>query len=170
MTLLVAFLDVAQAWAVTHAVGRVTCPLTGSVSVDGVSPHHVQQTTIRPGFFAASVRDPLTKGMDNLKTGYVRAMQYLADTQCFDRTPNEKGQCLSDIANAVKPHPNAGPEAGEPCRWKPTGGVRPNATGNTDLNTLGGTCGMPQHFHGTITVRVSGGSSRSRSRHASYDV
>ena len=28
-----------QAWAATHAVGRVTCPISGDVSADGSNPH-----------------------------------------------------------------------------------------------------------------------------------
>eukprot|EP00966_Prymnesium_polylepis_P321983 7378255-Prymnesium_polylepis.2 len=52
-----------QAWAITHAVGRVTCPISGHVSTDGTNPHAATSVGIRPGTFASTVRDPLTKGM-----------------------------------------------------------------------------------------------------------
>eukprot|EP00966_Prymnesium_polylepis_P110141 2548395-Prymnesium_polylepis.2 len=50
----------------------VTCPITGQTSTDGSNPHGASSSTVhvRPGFFASSVRDPLTKGMQNLKDSY----------------------------------------------------------------------------------------------------
>lgn len=87
-----------QAWAESHAVGRVTCPITGQVSVDG-NPHKKKDVHIKPGFFAPpNVRDPLTKGRDNLFQTMRSAMKYLADTQCDTATPGEKQKCLDDIA------------------------------------------------------------------------
>ena len=75
-----------QAWASTHAVGRVTCPITGHVANDGTNPHNTKTVHIRPGFFATSVRDPRTKGMQNLKESFGRAMRYLSETQYAART------------------------------------------------------------------------------------
>eukprot|EP00966_Prymnesium_polylepis_P201807 4675888-Prymnesium_polylepis.1 len=83
-------------------------------------------------------------------------MQYLADTQCDLKTQSEKSECLHEIETYQRPSPNAGPESSNPCEWKPTNALRRNISDDTNLNTLGGTCGMPQHFHGTISVRVPG--------------
>ena len=75
-------------YACCVAVGRVTCPISGEVAVDGNNPHGAKKKVhIQPGFFTSSVRDPLTKGMDNLKNSYITAMQFLRDTQCDPRTP-----------------------------------------------------------------------------------
>ena len=61
---------------------------------------------------------------------------------------------MDDIRHQRRPHPFAGPAAGLPCSWKATGGIRRGASEpETNLNTLGGVCGLPEHFHGTITVR-----------------
>jgi hypothetical protein len=79
-------------------------------------------------------------------------MQYLADTQCNTTTANERGACLDATAAGIRPSSMAGPEGANPCAWKPTDGTRVNYGNGTNLNTLSGTCGMPQHFHGTITV------------------
>ena len=145
-----------QAWAITHAVGRVTCPITGQVSKDGTNPHEKKRVEIRPGFFTSSVRDPKTKGMANLQRSYVRAMEFLRDTQCDETTTAERDRCLDEISKYERPFPNAGPAVSAPCARKPTGAVRRGIVNDTNLNTLGGTCGMPQHFHGSITVRVPG--------------
>eukprot|EP00966_Prymnesium_polylepis_P061305 1422121-Prymnesium_polylepis.1 len=65
-------------------------------------------------------------------------MAYLAETQCDVRSPTEKQACLNEIATLQRPAPNAGPESGTPCEWKPTAGVRHNISDDTNLNTLGG--------------------------------
>ena len=99
----------AQAWADTHAVGRVTCPISGEVSTDASNPHAKQRVDIRTGFFTASVRDPKTKGVASLRDGFRRALKYLGDTQCDVQTPAEHAQCMDDIRRLKRPHPNAGP-------------------------------------------------------------
>jgi hypothetical protein len=139
-----------QAWADTHAVGRVTCPLTGSVSADGHNPHVRREVHVRPGFFVPrSVRDPHARGMSALRDGFSQGMTYLANTQCDTPTAAERAACLDDVRTLKRPHPIAGPEAGNVCGYKATGGVRHAAGVNeTNLNTLGGVCNLPQQFHG----------------------
>lgn len=145
-----------QAWAQSHAVGRVTCPITGHVAVDGRNPHRgKKKVTIKPGFFAAHVRDPLVKGRDNLWSSAQAATRFLGETQCDTATAAERQQCLDDIAQRRRPYPNAG-GASSPasvCALKPTDGTRRSGTESalaTNLNTVSGVCDLPEHFHQTI--------------------
>jgi hypothetical protein len=77
-------------------------------------------------------------GTENLKDSYVRAMQYLADTQCDQRTDDEKAKCLHEIETHVRPHPNAGANHARSSRRA----LCDNISDDTNLNTLGNTpCG-----------------------------
>ena len=117
--------------AITHAVGRVTCPITGQASVDMTDLSLKKPVHVRPGFFASSVRDPKVKGVDNLKASFRTALTYLRDTQCAETTPAEHAKCEEDMRKRTRPVPNAGGAASPAtrCKWKPTAGVARGAPG-----------------------------------------
>lgn len=113
-----------EATASSHVIGRVTCPVTGENGV--VNPH------VRTGFFHG---DGLTKGRKALQRRVVEGTDKLADGQCNETTLTPGGE-----NNALQPS-------------TPTTGLRTNAAPNeTNFNAVGGLCGMPTHFLGSVHV------------------
>lgn len=120
-----------EATAAAHIIGRVTCPVSGKVAGEGTPP------VIHPGFFHLP-RGSKAKGVgmkaleEHVNEGYRR----FSDTQCADSAdfPGVPSSDGNVPPNGVRPSTSS---------W-------PLLSGETNLNSIGGLCGMPAQFLKTV--------------------
>ena len=146
------------ATAQAHALGRVTCPQhVKGKDKTGKTP------TITKGFFHrmrgvdhhGGKRFDLPVGTDpsklSIEDRLVEAMNRFEGTQCLDT----KGEVCPNGRPQDKPECWQYPDTKQA---EPTAGVRPSSAAwpldpkETNLNTLGGACGVESHFAGGIRV------------------